>query len=184
MKKIIFIFMFGIMSLVSFGQETEHLKFMGIPIDGSLTEFTQKLLQKGFVKSEHEQVLTGKFAQENANVYLYYTPLSKKVYRCVVVFDEHTSWSSLKYDYMKFKESLIQKYGDPIRDIHYFSDPYDEGDGYEMSAVRLDKCNYACVWDNITILISNSKHVAIYYDDPINKELNDTEKDMLINDDL
>ena len=184
MKRIIFLFVFGIMSLISFGQETEHLKFMGIPIDGTLTEFTQKLIQKGFKKSDHEQLLTGKFAQEDAFVYLYYTPQSKKIFGCTVIFNEHTSWNSLKYDYLKFKESLIQKYGNPIKDIHYFSNPYDEGDGYEMTAIQLDKCNYACIWNNISIIILTSKNIAIYYEDPINKKLDDIEKDMLINEDI
>lgn len=185
MKKIILSFAIILASVVSFGQETEHLKFMGIPIDGTLTEFTQKLVQKGFVKSKNEQILTGKFAQEDVDVLIGLTPKSEKVYTCLVDFGEYTSWNLLKNEYIRFRESLIKKYGTPINDVHYFSFPYDEGDGCEMLAVKEDKCNYGCFWNNgIGILILSSGQVCISYCDPINEKLNNIEEDALINEDL
>ena len=103
------------------------------------------------------------------------------------MFDESTSWSSLKNEYIKFKESLIQKYGTPYKDLHYFDYPYDNGDevGHEMTALHISKCHYACFWNNgIGMAIFKSGQVGIAYTDPINEELYDKEENTLINNDL
>ena len=47
MRKIILLLCCAIISSITFAQtETEHLTFKGIPIDGSLDSFVQKLVKK------------------------------------------------------------------------------------------------------------------------------------------
>ena len=49
MKKLIVSFAFVLIALTSYAQSSsEHLTFKGIPIEGSMTEFCQKLKAKGF----------------------------------------------------------------------------------------------------------------------------------------
>ena len=51
--------------LSSFAQTTEHLKFKGVPIDGTLSEYVLKMKQAGFHLIETDDgvaVLEGEFA--------------------------------------------------------------------------------------------------------------------------
>ena len=51
--------------LSSFAQTTEHLKFKGVPIDGTLSEYVLKMKQAGFQLIETDDgvaVLEGEFA--------------------------------------------------------------------------------------------------------------------------
>lgn len=48
MKKIFLTFICSLISVCSICQTTEHLKFMGIPINGTSNAFTQKMKAKGF----------------------------------------------------------------------------------------------------------------------------------------
>ena len=49
MKKLIVSFAFALIALTSYAQSRSgHLTFKGIPIEGSMTEFCQKLKAKGF----------------------------------------------------------------------------------------------------------------------------------------
>ena len=47
MKKLIMLWLFAIISIISFAQNTtEHLRYMGIPITGTITQFQTKLQTK------------------------------------------------------------------------------------------------------------------------------------------
>ena len=49
MKKLFLSLMFSLVSLVSYAQtESPHLTFKGVPIDGTLNGYVQKMKQKGF----------------------------------------------------------------------------------------------------------------------------------------
>lgn len=48
MKKILVIMMAIMMYVTSFAQTTEHMKFKGVPMEGTLQTFTNKLKAKGF----------------------------------------------------------------------------------------------------------------------------------------
>ena len=94
---------------------TEHLKFMGIPIDGSPKAFANKLKSKGFAldSSSTPDVIwmTGTFAGiSDSNVLIYKSPSSANVYKVRVVFPKQDSWSQLEMRYNQFKDWLSQKY--------------------------------------------------------------------------
>ena len=61
-------------SLISFAQ-SEHLKFKGVPIDGTLKEFTSKLEQKGFITLSRENnsvTMNGPFAgHDDCTAYIF-----------------------------------------------------------------------------------------------------------------
>ncbi|MBR5886534.1 MAG: hypothetical protein IKY93_07785, partial [Alistipes sp.] len=63
-----------------------------------------------------------------------------------------------------------------------FMSPYEEGDGYEMTAVRNDKCLYCTIYElqngKILLTINDVYNgaVLLYYTDKINGNLADREK--------
>ena len=63
MKKYLIMFLCLFMALCSYGQEeSEHMTFKGIPIDGTFKEFTTQLKQKGFVQDEeYPEMFHGSF---------------------------------------------------------------------------------------------------------------------------
>ena len=79
----------------------EHLSFKGIPIDGSLSQFVNKLEQEGYalVYTNDEGdacVLRGTFAgYSNCNVYVISTEKSHIVWDVTVMLPEQTSWYRL-----------------------------------------------------------------------------------------
>ena len=71
MKRVVFFLTFFVMSLVCFGQEeSEHMKFMGIPIDGPVSLFKEQLISKGFEPiNNYPLAVIGTFAgYRNCNV--------------------------------------------------------------------------------------------------------------------
>lgn len=119
----------------------EHMKFMGIPIDGTQNEFGVKLIAKGFVKKGIDgniHSFKGRFTGKDVDVYVLATEKTKVVWKVVVFFEKETSWSSIKTMFNDYKVMLTEKYGKPSDDFHFFVKPYYEGDGYEMQALRME----------------------------------------------
>lgn len=143
MKKVFLILIAIIIAIAANAQS--HLQFMGIDIDGNCSSFVQKLSAKGFTLKENIEtggaIMHGTFTGKNVEVYILVTPISKQVMSVSVYYPKDNSWSSIKYDYFKLKNSFKQKY--PLeKEFEFFSNPYYEGDGYEMQAVQNDKCHY------------------------------------------
>lgn len=176
----------------AFAQEsTTHLDFKGIPIDGNLEAYTSQLNQLGFTTTkvtDDAAMMKGSFAGEEVEVAVYTTSQSKTVYMVVVAFPEQTSWYSIKADFKKLENNLQVKYGKPTLQRKSFSSPYYEGDGYEMTAIKVDKCNYytrfTTATGELTLLILKSRQIGLYYSDKINDAKNDREKNASIYEDL
>lgn len=185
MRKIFFIIFF--LPTILYAQ---HLKFMGIPIDGDINTFGKQLEAKGFKvdKTDGEVMfLTGKFTGEDVSVGILSSVESKKVCRIVVFFDKETSWSSLKTHYTRLKENYSAKY-EVEKDYHFFIDPYYEGDGYEMSAVRNDKCRYSVFYKaefgSIHLQINKIGCISVAYEDNLNVKKLESERESKIQDDI
>lgn len=163
---------------------------MGIPIDGSYASFVAQLKAKGFKETSVGGAdLEGQFSGSNRTVYVYCTPITEKVYRVTVTLHKSSSWSSLKSIYSEFKELLTNKYGEPFGG-ETFTQPYYEGDGYEMTALLADKCNYTQIYSTESgrIMLWISKvfdgSVLLMYNDNINSDLNDAEQSSIKYNDL
>lgn len=136
--------------IVALAQAQEHMTFKDISMDCDLTTFVAKLKAKGYKTTliqEDAAVLSGNFAgKDDCKIVVLCTAASKLVWKVGVVFPKKISWSSLKSEYNTFKESYTQKYGTP-KSYEFFSDPYYEGDGYELQALGLEKCTYASFYN-------------------------------------
>jgi hypothetical protein len=157
--------------------------FNGTLIDGSLPEFVSKMKLKGFTLKKQEgntAIMEGKDKKE---LYIFSTPKSKKVYRVAVYLPESSSWYNLKSEYFRYKELLTNINGAPINTYEFFSNPYYEGDGYELQAVSLEKVTYSSYWfkdtenSNVAVTISKYSQVQLIYENIKNTDINKAEKD-------
>lgn len=196
MKKLSILFLLIVSSIFSFSQE--HLAFKGIPIDGTLTEFVTKLQEVGYALTYtndegYASILEGNFAGfSGCKIIVVASQYSHIVWKVSVKLPEQTSWYALKSRFNDYKTSLIQKYGEPEGDYHFFSKPYYEGDGYEFQALRNDKCSYVTFFStpegHIAIEIEskeyNSGRVSITYEDIINTQLRKNDQQKSVSNDL
>jgi hypothetical protein len=170
----------------------QHLVFKDIPISGNLSSFVNKMKKEGFTLGEQKEngaLMKGTFVgNENCEILIIATSKAKTVWKVIIFLPEETSWYSIKSAYNNYKEQYIKKYGNPSKTYAFFAKPYYEGDGYETSAVKNDKCIYATFWDtengSISVAISKYMQVKIVYEDKINSDIDDKEKETNIQGDI
>lgn len=168
MKKVALAIVAVLMIANSYAQE-----FMGVKVGGTPAEVIKKMTEKGFTlekKNPDNSQLTmkGKVGNEEIEFLAAFTPTSKVCWKFIVYFEEQNDWYSLKAKYTQKLNMLKEKYGEPTNDFSFFSKPYYEGDGYEMTAVRIEKAHYSAFWANMSIEISKYKQVCIGYENPDN----------------
>ena len=168
----------------------EHLKFMGIPINGTLESFTQKLVAKG-LKREHAWdnalLLKGTFAgKSGSGVCVMRVPSRNVVYKVVVCLPSKDTWEWLENDYKEFKEMLTTKYGEPYKCSESFKEGTYVGSDYlKISALKGGECEYYSAWGSTEGMIlleifnadgSSDSCVRLTYIDLINGKLADSSK--------
>lgn len=168
-----------------------HLEFKGIQMKGSINDFADKLVKMGYIIKENTGnviTLEGQFVGKDATIYIAGTPKTNTIWKVMVYLPEVSSWYSIKSDYKYYKDMYTQKYGAPKDVYEFFSKPYYEGDGYEMSALKNDKCHYFSAFhtnEGVVVLeISTFKKVRFSYEDNANTELRNKEKDTAVIDDI
>lgn len=189
MKRSILLLLFLITTITTFSQE--HIKFMGIPIDGSIISFVEKLKTKGLVVKNKENgvyVLSGKFASyDNAEIFVFSTPKTNIVFKVVVYLPEKKTWSSIKSQYSDMVDLYSQKYALTAH-FEYFMSPYYEGDSYEEQAVKLEKAIWSsffkCDGGAIAVEISKYMQLKIAYEDEINQNNASSEIESQVLDDI
>lgn len=184
MKKIIItLSLLMVIMSSSFAQNSEHMKFKGVPIDGTLDEYVSKMKQTGFVLEGIEDgiaMLSGEFAGYSDCVVGVKT-LQKLnlVHEIVVLFPPQDKWAGLSYDYKRLKTMLTKKYGEPNECVEWCGG---HDDNSKMHEVIMDRCKYHSIFNtdngSITLMISNegydnSCRVKLFYGDKINSEIFD-----------
>lgn len=94
----------------------QHMKFMGIPLDGTIANFTTKLQAKGIsIHPNNNKVdsgcrwFQGYFFGKSADIYIYYDASTKIVYRGKAVIED-TDYERLKNLYDDISSSIDDKY--------------------------------------------------------------------------
>jgi hypothetical protein len=193
MKKIIALVLLFITILAS---AQEHLKFKNVPIDGSLNSFVQKLNDEGLALdlekySNQIAVLHGDFAGLSNCTFHILTTKSGTVCKVMVTSDNYYSWRTVKSEYNKYKELYLGKYTYEA-EYEFFSRPYYEGDGYELSAIALDKAHFVTFFKaeggGITVRIgainSSKGFIRFIYEDDKNMNRYSDEKTKTISEDI
>ena len=106
MRKIILLLCCAIISSITFAQtETEHLTFKGIPIDGSLDSFVQKLKTQNLTyigKENGIAIFMGEFAAyKDCTIGIVSLKQKDLVCKAAVTFSSCKTWSSLSDNYFK-----------------------------------------------------------------------------------
>jgi hypothetical protein len=158
-------------------------KFLGLNIDGGKNKFVKNLKSEGFkVQDDFDSAvgLLRKADDKDVYIIVQYTPISKTVWRVQASLQERTTWSILETEYLEYLNILKSNFGQPEFDATLFLDPYTKGDGNEMAAIELEKCEYTALWLSrpvgVMITISQSKRVIISYENTKNRELAEEEK--------
>jgi hypothetical protein len=163
--------------------ENQHLLFKGVPIDGTLSEYVEKMKLNGFVVMDSEPgtyVLQGDFAGYK-DCFVGVVTMKQKdlVSRIKVLFPERDDWASLYGNYVNLKEMLIQKYGQPTEVVEVFpSYPSLTDEGLKFTYAQVGQCNYKTVFDTpkgqVSLYIDNTDSkcfVGLSYTDKINGEI-------------
>ena len=100
MKKYFFLLVVMLLGLPAVAQS--HLEFSGIPITGNVNNFVAKLNSKGYTKIDEYPGLVymeGTFTNQDVQLSIVYTPVTKTVWKVVVMFEKQYSWSLLRDSY-------------------------------------------------------------------------------------
>lgn len=127
----------------------EHMKFKGIPIDGTLNEFSKQMKQKGFSYKGTEDgmaLFEGEFAATKGCTVFAVTKSTNVVHKVAVAFPDCDTWSCLSNKYESLKDMLTQKYGDPTLCIERFEDCSANNDNDKFFWLRNDHCKYSTSW--------------------------------------
>ena len=152
-KRRILPFLFLLSLLLVFTQcNFTHLRFEGIPIDGPIEPFVQKLKEKGFKpveKWEEMQCLKGTFAgKSNCQVFVLRNVKRDIVYRVVVCMPFRDNWEQIERDYQYLQRYYIKKLGAPDEFHSNFEVPREvERDEDKWRLLCADKCNYTSTWE-------------------------------------
>lgn len=185
-----------ICSLICFSVYSQNIsnqvKFKEIPIKGHIDEMIGKIQSLGYLfegKSEDGSIaiFSGNFANENCEIVLYASPKTKIMHSVIVNLKKENSWHTLKSNYQRLKNQLTTKYNLTPKSNEYFVDPYYEGDGYEMQALKLGKCYYFSTFNfdkgKIGLYIIEDK-IQLLYQDFEGYEINKKEENEKSYDDL
>ena len=146
MKNLIFslVLLFAVASV----QAQEHLLFKGIPIEGSMTEFCQKLKDKGFTSIGREgntALFVGDFTGRDATVGVAATDDGENIFAVVVFFDPSDEWKSLVKTYDYYKDLYVRKYGKP-QFVKENNPATSDSNTALMGAVHQGKVVYGSSW--------------------------------------
>ena len=163
-----------------------HMKFMDIPIDGTIKDFTTEMVKRGFTIEDSQPAYTrfsGKFTGRPADILLVGTPITFVPWKVVITFDKATSWFVIKNDYIKYVGLFKKKYGEPNYHYEFFKDLYYEGDGYELQALSNYDCYFYSYWERdngvMSVKMNDNIKIEIVYEDDDNSELFESEREEL-----
>ena len=161
-------------------ENSKHLAFKGVPIDGTLNLFIVRMEKSGFTLVDSQDgiaILKGDFAgYKQCEVYVSTLEGNDIVSYIVVKFPCQNTWEYLYGDYKNLKDLLTEKYGQPSSVKEEFHDRYLDDDQDRMFAVGFDKCKYETRFVNekgeIALWIEHdsslSAFVCLQYKDKIN----------------
>lgn len=169
-----------------------HFEFKGVTINGSKDDVADSLQKQGyeFVDGGEDGILlNGKFAGiDNCQILVNASQHTHQTYSISVFTPEALTWWSVKADYDRIKEMLRKKYGRPSSSTEFFSDPYDEGDGYELTALSTGNAMFVTSFSSkdgdITLHITHAAQLLITYKDKINGEEHDMAESIAAENDI
>lgn len=181
MKKLFFCLVCILIEEITLAQ-VQHMKFKGIPIDGTLKEYISAMTKVGFKYDDTYEgvaILTGDFAGFKNCTIGVSTLQNCDLVNCIaVLFPSNNKWPSLLDDYEQLKEMLITKYEEPEFCEEYFKKEVNDDDSKKY-AVGSDDCVWKTVFETelgeielsiVDGVLFHSGTVRIVYYDKINTQ--------------
>lgn len=157
----------------------QHLSFKGVPINGTLKEYTDAMVKAGFHYEGTQDgisVLSGDFAGHKGCIIGVSTLKNCDVVSHIaVLFPNKETWSAVLNDYETLKSMLTQKYGYPSDSKEKFTGYTSDYDNYfVMNAIKEDKYEWYTTFSTelgdikLSIIEGTEYHTAAvrlsYYD--------------------
>ena len=139
MKKLIFFAICLFTTTLAFSQNSGHIKFMGVEVNGQQSTVEQRLTTKGFTRTK-DNMYKGKFSGYDVKLDIQKTTKSKVVMGIVVNFGKEVTREQLQ----KMVKSLKEKYTQG----QYFES---EEDGVATAGVRLPEGVIVMDYDHKTL---------------------------------
>lgn len=172
MKKLLSLLVVLTMTLGVMAQ-SQHLKFMGIPLNGAISAFHQKLVAKGYKPAVEVnkqsgpgvRSFKGTFFGSEAYIHVFYNPKTKIVYRAKAYL-EYTSEEDMQSVYQELKVALGEKYSGAL---------VSEGKsyGYEDMIYSVDEGRIDLFCDKYDDSYPTYYQVHVDYRDDINSKKNE-----------
>lgn len=163
---------------ISYAQ-TEHMKFKGIPMEGTLQTFTNKLKSKGFKHVGIQNgisLLKGEFAGYKDCTIGAVADMNGMICKVSVSFPAMNKWEDLERCYLNYKYMLSEKYGEPKDCVERFNIRH-IGDEFKICELEIDRCKYYSIFsgDNgeIQLEITHQRdtcYIMLSYFDNVNQE--------------
>ena len=170
----------------------KHMEFKGISLCGSKERVAQALVKMGYKEVDRGDdgvLITGKFAGKDAcQILVSSSPHTGQVYSVVVFTPASLNWWGIKADYENIKSMLQKKYGAPSSRTEFFGSPYEEGDGYELTAFSTGNAFFVTKYETavgeISVCITSDAKLLISYIDKKNGEDHNVAEGLAAEDDL
>jgi len=177
----------SILAFVLFSFNSNSQQFYGVNISGPLSTAIERFKQKGFTHKSTMDVgaiMNGRIVNQDVTLFIFVTPKTKTVFKMSIFFDEMNSFDNLYTQYIKMVNTINDKYGEPDYVEEKFLPPYELGDGYELTALQLEKCLYSSTWLyknnlNIKVEISKYKQLKVVYENDLLADQKEKEEQMI-----
>lgn len=126
-------------------QQSEHFNFKGIPIDGSLSAFGNKLVAEGFTKVG-TNAYRGKFLRNECLIALVGDD-DNMIWRVAAIFPATDTWSVLESSFNGYVDLYSEKYGRPTTLKKEFAGYASDYGPAKMMSVTNGECNYYAIWN-------------------------------------
>lgn len=104
MKRFLATFLFVLMTIASIAQDSNTIKFLGIPVNGTKKEMISKLLAKGYKLGAFSDNLFGEF--NGTDVIIYVQTVNNRVWRIAIADANGNDEADIKHRYNRLFEQL------------------------------------------------------------------------------
>ena len=176
MKRFLITFLFVLMTITTIAQESNTIKFLGIPVDGAKKEMISKLQAKGYEYNASSDCLFGEF--NGTNVIIFVQTVNNRVWRIAIVdknITDDEANSKIRYNELFKQLSNNDKYkvlgGSTLgkeEDISYKMSVHKKR--YEATFTFKDESINGLVW--YMIIEKYGKYGIVMFYENLNNEAN------------
>lgn len=161
----------------------EHLKFLNVPINGSVAEFADELIKLGFNEApkieENQLKLTGIFIEKKCEIDLYATSKNQTVYKVIVNIPTENR-DSLNIAFSRIQKVCSSKYGLGRSEYKQYrnSDRFHFNEPRRIRQLNTGDFTRYTKASGIIIVEVHSGSISITLTDKLNSEIQKSELDL------